>query len=38
VIDLLGNPEPFFHESLTLGERAQLGMALGEAASGVHGG
>jgi hypothetical protein len=38
VIDRLGNPEPFFRESLTLGERPQLGMALGEAASGVHSG
>jgi len=38
VIDLLGNPESFCPEGTPLGERAHLGMALGEAASGVHGG
>ena len=36
--DRLGNPEPFFPEGPALGERAQLGMARGEAGTGVHGG
>ena len=34
----LGNPQPFFPEGTALGERAQLGMAPGEAGTGVHGG
>ena len=38
MINRLGNPEPFFPEGPALGERAQLGMAHGEAGTGVHGG
>ena len=38
MINLLGNPEPFFPEGAALGERAQLGMAPGEAGTGVHSG
>ena len=34
----LGNPQPFVPEGTALGERAQLGMARGEAGTGVHGG
>ena len=38
VTNRLGNPEPFFPEGTALGERAQLGMAPGEAGTGEHGG
>ena len=34
----LGNPQPFFREGAALGERAELGMALGEVGTGDHGG
>ena len=38
VINRLGNPQPFFPEGTALSERAQLGMAPGEAGTGDHGG
>jgi hypothetical protein len=38
VIDLPGNPQPCFAEGTTLGEQAELGMAIGEKGPRVHGG
>jgi hypothetical protein len=38
VIHHLGNPEPFFSEGPTFGERAQLSMTPGEPGTGLHGG
>ena len=38
VFNRLGNPQPFVPDSTPLGERTELGMALGQAGTTAHGG